>query len=186
MTKLIEATPRVGKRAKTTEELIKELARTPGKAEIVNGKIVRFVATGEDHGTAAFNIALSLKLYQRQTNIGKAFADNVGFIVDLPNRKSFSPDAAYFIGEKSRMKFCTARRFSPSKFAAKTITANAPNRKSKTNGLIILPPELKLCGTLICRAKTLSNLFTATRRTNREFFGAAKLPMLNRRCPNGR
>ena len=105
MTMLIEATPRVGKRAKTTEELIEELARTPGKAEIVNGKIVRFVTTGEDPGTTAFNIALSLKLYQRQTNIGKAFGDNVGFIVDLPNRKSFSPDAAYFIGEKSRMKF---------------------------------------------------------------------------------
>jgi Uma2 family endonuclease len=25
-------------------------------------------------------------------------ADNVGFIVDLPNRRSFSPDAAYYVG----------------------------------------------------------------------------------------
>ena len=104
MTMLIEAaTPR--KRPKTTEELIAQLARTPGKAEIINGRIVKFMATGEDPGTAAFNIALSLKLYQRQTGLGRAFGDNVGFIVNLLHRKSFSPDAAFFIGQKSGMKF---------------------------------------------------------------------------------
>ena len=30
---------------------------------------------------------------------GYAFPDNVGFIVKLPNRRSFSPDAAFFKGE---------------------------------------------------------------------------------------
>jgi Uma2 family endonuclease len=104
MTMLIEtANPR--KRPKTTEELIEELYRTEEKAEIINGKVVKFMATGDEPGTAAFNIAMSLKFYQRQTGIGKAFGDNVGFLVDLPNRKSFSPDACFFVGEKAGMKF---------------------------------------------------------------------------------
>ncbi|MDQ3474023.1 MAG: Uma2 family endonuclease, partial [Acidobacteriota bacterium] len=30
---------------------------------------------------------------------GYAFPDNVGFIVKLPNRRSFSPDAAFYKGE---------------------------------------------------------------------------------------
>ncbi|HEX9930645.1 MAG TPA: Uma2 family endonuclease [Pyrinomonadaceae bacterium] len=104
MTMLIEtAAPR--KRPKTTEELIEELYRTEEKAEIINGKVVKFMATGDEPGTAAFNIAMSLKLYQRQTGLGKAFGDNVGFLVELPNRKSFSPDACFFVGEKAGMKF---------------------------------------------------------------------------------
>jgi Uma2 family endonuclease len=104
MTMLIEtAAPR--KRPKTTEELIEELYHTEEKAEIINGKVVKFMATGDEPGTAAFNIAMSLKLYQRQTGLGKAFGDNVGFLVDLPNRKSFSPDACFFVGEKAGMKF---------------------------------------------------------------------------------
>ncbi len=36
--------------------------------------------------------------------MGHAFGDNVGFIVDLPHRKSFSPDAAFYIGNLT-MKF---------------------------------------------------------------------------------
>ena len=38
---------------------------------------------------------------------GYAFGDNVGFIVDLPNRGSFSPDAAWYTGELEGMKFLT-------------------------------------------------------------------------------
>ena len=35
---------------------------------------------------------------------GYAVPDNVGFVVDLPHRKSFSPDAAFYVGEPT-MKF---------------------------------------------------------------------------------
>ena len=31
--------------------------------------------------------------------------DNVGFLVDLPHRQSFSPDAAYYLGSPAGMKF---------------------------------------------------------------------------------
>lgn len=37
--------------------------------------------------------------------MGRAYGDNVRFIVDLPNRKSFSPDAAYYLGRRFRAKF---------------------------------------------------------------------------------
>jgi Uma2 family endonuclease len=89
----------------TTEQLVAQLYRTEGKAEIINGEIVEFMSTGYEPGVAALNIAISLKQYQRKTKRGIAVGDNIGFIVNLPRRKSFSPDAAFHIGEKTGMKF---------------------------------------------------------------------------------
>lgn len=100
MTLLIETPHKV-----SADELIARLYRTEGKAEIVNGEIVQFMSTGDDSSSAAFNIALSLKSYEKQTGTGRAFTDHVGFLVDLPNRKSFSPDASFFTGERAGMKF---------------------------------------------------------------------------------
>jgi hypothetical protein len=37
--------------------------------------------------------------------MGRAYGDNVGFIVNLPNRRSFSPDTAYYIGPRAGGKF---------------------------------------------------------------------------------
>ena len=37
--------------------------------------------------------------------MGRAYTDNAAFVVDLPNRKSFSPDAAYHLGPDTRGKF---------------------------------------------------------------------------------
>ena len=90
---------------KTIDDLIAELYRTEGKAEIINGEIVEFMATGDEPGTAAFNIGFSLKIYQRQTTLGRVYGDNVGFLVNLPHRKSFSPDVSFFVGERTGMKF---------------------------------------------------------------------------------
>lgn len=92
-------------RWKTTPELIEELYRTEEKAEIINGKIVKFMATGGEPGIASDNILVSLKIYQRQTKLGTAFGDGKGFLVDLPHRKSFSPDTAFFVGKINGMKF---------------------------------------------------------------------------------
>ncbi|HEX8264286.1 MAG TPA: Uma2 family endonuclease [Pyrinomonadaceae bacterium] len=104
MTMLIEtAAPR--KRPKTTEELIEELYSTEEKAEIINGKVVKFMSTGFEPGMAALAIVISLRNYQKQIERGFAVPDNVGFLVDLPHRKSFSPDAAFHVGEKTGMKF---------------------------------------------------------------------------------
>jgi Uma2 family endonuclease len=102
MTLLIE-TPR--KKKVPVDVLIEKLYRINGKAEIINGEIVEFMSTGDEPSSAAFNIAISLKDYQRQTNFGRAYTDNIGFLVNLPNRKSFSPDASFFVGERKGMKF---------------------------------------------------------------------------------
>lgn len=88
-----------------TELLLEKLYQTEGKAEIVNGEVVEFMSTGDEPGTAAANLLVSLKLFQRKTFLGIAYGDNVGFLVNLPNRKSFSPDASFFIGERAGMKF---------------------------------------------------------------------------------
>lgn len=102
MTLLID-TPR--KKRVSVDGLINKLYRTEGKAEIVNGEIVEFMSTGDEPSSAAFNIAISLKNYQNKTKSGRAYPDNIGFLVDLPNRKSFSPDASFFVGERKGMKF---------------------------------------------------------------------------------
>jgi Uma2 family endonuclease len=83
---------------------IEDLYRVPTKAELVNGEIVHMSPTGGIPGYAADRIMISLDEYGQQTKSGHAFADNKGFIVNLPHRKSFSPDAAFYTG-KLTMKF---------------------------------------------------------------------------------
>lgn len=68
------------------------------KAEIVNGEVVLMSPTGGRSGRAGGEIFASLREYERKGNKGYAFPDNVGFLVNLPNRESFSPDAAFYTG----------------------------------------------------------------------------------------
>jgi Uma2 family endonuclease len=75
------------------------------RAEIVNGEIVRMSLAGDMPGYAAMMIAFSLHDYAKRTGKGRATTDNVGFRVNLPNRKSFSPDAAFYTGKPTGMKF---------------------------------------------------------------------------------
>jgi Uma2 family endonuclease len=83
------------------EATVDDLYRVPenGKAEIVNGELVLISPTGGVPGRAAGKIFISLHDYERRVGGGYAFPDNVGFLVNLPNRRSFSPDAAFYKGE---------------------------------------------------------------------------------------
>ena len=83
------------------EATVDDLYRVPenGKAEIVNGELVLMPPTGGVPGRAAGKIYISLNEYERRVGGGYAFPNNVGFIVHLPNRRSFSPDAAFYKGE---------------------------------------------------------------------------------------
>jgi Uma2 family endonuclease len=76
-----------------------------GKAEIINGEIIRMSPTGGWPGRAGLSISFSLKQHEAQHGGGYAIPDNVGFIVDLPNRGSFSPDAAWYTGAVIDMEF---------------------------------------------------------------------------------
>jgi Uma2 family endonuclease len=84
-----------------TEATVDDLYRVPenGKAELVNGELVLMSPTGGVPGRTAGEIYVSLREYERRVGGGYAFPDNVGFIVNLPNRRSFSPDAAFYKGE---------------------------------------------------------------------------------------
>ena len=90
-----------------TEATIEDLYHVPenGKAEIVNGEVVLMSPTGKKPSRAAFKISLRLYEYELSTGSGIAVSDNAGFMANLPNRKSFSPDAAFYVGKDPGMKF---------------------------------------------------------------------------------
>lgn len=83
-----------------TKATIEDLYHVPenGKAEIVNGELVLMSPTGGVPGRAGGEIFVSLHEYERRVGGGYAFPDNVGFIA-YRNRRSFSPDAAFYKGE---------------------------------------------------------------------------------------
>ena len=84
-----------------TEAIIDDLYRVPenAKAELVNRKIVLMSPTGGVPGRTAGAIYVCLHEYERRIDGGYAFPGNVGFIVNSPKRRSFSPDAAFYKGE---------------------------------------------------------------------------------------
>jgi Uma2 family endonuclease len=84
---------------------IDDLHRVEGKAEIVDGELVLMSPTGFLPGRAGGAIYRSLAAHEERTGGGYAIPDNVGFVVDLPHRRSFSPDAAFYVGEPSGGKF---------------------------------------------------------------------------------
>lgn len=81
------------------------LANESGKAEIINGELVYRSPTGFLTSHAAGIIYASLLAYAQQTRSGYAIPDNAGFLVNLPNRQSFSPDASFYIGKPTGMRF---------------------------------------------------------------------------------
>ncbi len=89
------------------EATIEDLYKIKKKAEIVNGEIVLMPPTGDLPGYAGDEIFVSLREHAKRMGYGRAVGDNKGFKVNLPNRKSFSPDAAFFTGERAGMKFFT-------------------------------------------------------------------------------
>ncbi len=86
---------------RATDQLFEQLMKIDGKAEIINGEIVHFMPTGEEPILASGEIFVSLRDYARREGNGRAIPDNATFRVNLPRRKSFSPDAAFILRERS-------------------------------------------------------------------------------------
>ena len=84
---------------------IDDLRRVKGKAELVNGEVKRMSPTGGRPGRAGGGIYASLLRHEQEHGGGYALPDNVGLVVDLPNRQSFSPDAAWYTGPTVDMDF---------------------------------------------------------------------------------
>lgn len=77
-----------------------DLMKVEGKAELIGGRVVEFMASGDLPGIIAFEIAVALRSYAKLLGRGRAYPDGVGFAIDPPllsRRQSFSPDAAFLI-----------------------------------------------------------------------------------------
>jgi len=90
-----------------TQATVEDLYHVPedGKAEIVDGELVLMSPTGDLPSRAGMKITFSLYAHEQRTGLGRAYPDNAAFIVNLPRRRSFSPDAAYYVGRHTRGKF---------------------------------------------------------------------------------
>ena len=84
----------------TTRATLADLYNEEGKAELIGGRIVRFMASGHLPSKVAEEIFVSLRLHTKSTKRGIAHADGIGYAVpELPSgRESFSPDASYYAG----------------------------------------------------------------------------------------
>ena len=86
------------------EATIDDLLKVKQKAEIVNGEIILMSPTGSLPGYAGDATFSSLREYSKRKKYGRAVGDNKAFVVNLPHRKSFSPDAAFHVGRDGGMK----------------------------------------------------------------------------------
>jgi Uma2 family endonuclease len=86
-----------------------DLMRVEGRAELIDGRIVRFMPTGRKPNRISLWISASLLEYEARIGKGETYTDSIGFAVPelRSGRESFSPDASYFWGPfpANEMKF---------------------------------------------------------------------------------
>jgi Uma2 family endonuclease len=87
---------------------VMDLLKTEGKAELINGRILRYGASGHRPNVVAGRVFRKLAEHADIAG-GEAFTHNLGYAVpELPSgRESFSPDASYYTGPppKNPMRF---------------------------------------------------------------------------------
>ncbi len=110
--------------ATQTRATLDDLYRVDGKAELIEGRIVTFKASGDLPSRVAFRIAKRLDDHAERIGQGVAYPDGIGYAVpELPSgRESFSPDASYYTGPRpaNRMRFIEG----PPSFAAEMRSEN--------------------------------------------------------------
>src|SRR5215208_6425134 len=93
----------------TTRATLDDLYQVEGKAELIGGRIVRYMASGDLPTLVAAEIYVSLRTHAKATSRGTAYPDGVGYAIpELPSgRESFQPDASYYLGPRpsNRMRF---------------------------------------------------------------------------------
>lgn len=84
----------------STRATLDDLMRVEGKAELIGGRIVEYMASGYRPNLAAGRIFRALDDYAKATGRGFAATDGLGFAVPelTSGRESFSPDAAFTFG----------------------------------------------------------------------------------------
>lgn len=74
------------------------------KAELVDEEIHLMSPSGDRPSRAALKIVLRLLEHERRAG-GRAYGDNVGYRVNIPGRQAFSPDASYYTGPSTGMRY---------------------------------------------------------------------------------
>lgn len=76
-----------------------DLMGTEGKAELINGRIVRDMATGAVPNRIAKRILLALDPFVVALGVGEVYTDSMGYAMNpqlTSGRQSFSPDVSYY------------------------------------------------------------------------------------------
>jgi Uma2 family endonuclease len=84
---------------------VEDLYKVDGKAELVNGEIVHMSPAGDVPSRAAGSIYVHLRECEGSSKSGRAYTGKAGFLVNLPHRQSFCPDAAFYVGPGFGGKF---------------------------------------------------------------------------------
>ena len=85
-----------------TRATLDDLMKVDGKAELIDGRIVHFMASGVLHTRISTRILLSLYGFVESRGIGEAFCDALGYACDVElanGRQSFCPDVSYYLGD---------------------------------------------------------------------------------------
>ena len=92
--------------ATDTRATLDDLDGIEGKAELIGGRIVYLMGSGDQPAFVAFKIAMSLFAHTQATGRGQARADGLNFAVRelASGRESFAPDAAYYLGPRPANK----------------------------------------------------------------------------------
>jgi Uma2 family endonuclease len=78
------------------EATLEDLFAVEGNAELVDGRLVLMAPSGGAHNRAARNVAFRLTEHEWGQGGGYAYVDGAGFIAS--DRRTFSPDAAWYVG----------------------------------------------------------------------------------------
>ena len=80
---------------------IDDLMRVEGKAELIDGRVVRLMSPGRISNRVSFRIATLLDLWARaESDRGEVYVETMSFAVPMlaSRRESFQPDVAYAVG----------------------------------------------------------------------------------------
>ena len=168
-----------------------DLYRVEGKAELVSGKIIHYVASGDVPSEVAFEIAVRLAhIREADAALARHYPDGLGYAMIPPlssGRESFQPDASYYTGPLAKESHAICRRCAGIRRRSPRAKAiMAPRRKSKWPRN---ETDYFEAGTLIVWdvdpvAATIAS-YSAICRKSRPSFTAAKRPTLSPRCRDG-
>ncbi len=171
-----------------TAATLEDLSRVDGKAELIGGRIVHFMATGRKPSRVASRITRSLDDYAEATGRGKLTAAISGSPSNpsarAANRSRRTPPISSARFRTMRCGSSKGRRRSPSRSGARGITAMRPSLRWPPSGPTISRRVLRSSGTWTPSIIS-SGSIERMPPTSRSSSSTARRPMPNRPSPAG-